>query len=244
MIDLHFHCLPGIDDGPADWTEAVALCRAAEAAGTTGIVATPHVFRGPWQNEDRAARNALVDELNRRLGGTPRVFPGCEVMYFEGLVEAADQGKRGPLQTLGGSRYLLVEFMPGYVPPSVEASFHELWILGMTPVIAHPERNLVLAAEPERLGALVEAGAVVQLTAGSLTGQFGPGALRAAEHFLRVGIAQLVASDAHSTDVRPPGLGKAREKVRWLGEEAVHGIFEANPAAVLVGGDLPWGGRA
>jgi len=94
------------------------------------------------------------------------------------------------------------------------------------------------------LGALVEAGAVVQLTAGSLTGQFGPGALRAAEHFLRVGIAQLVASDAHSTDVRPPGLGKAREKVRWLGEEAVHGIFEANPAAVLVGGDLPWGGRA
>ena len=52
MIDIHFHCLPGIDDGPRNWEEAIALCRAAEADGVQTIVATPHVLRDDWLNEN------------------------------------------------------------------------------------------------------------------------------------------------------------------------------------------------
>ena len=60
MIDLHFHCLPGIDDGPDSWDEAVALCRQAAAEGTTSIVATPHVLRDGWLNEDPRERDELI----------------------------------------------------------------------------------------------------------------------------------------------------------------------------------------
>ena len=77
MIDIHFHCLPGIDDGPSTWEEAVDLCRAAGAEGTETIVATPHVLRDPWLNEDRAERDRLLVRLNALLGGKPAVVPGC-----------------------------------------------------------------------------------------------------------------------------------------------------------------------
>ena len=67
MIEVHFHCLPRVDDGPASWDEAVALCRAAAAEGTTRIVATPHVLRGDWANTNPVARDRLVQALNERL---------------------------------------------------------------------------------------------------------------------------------------------------------------------------------
>src|SRR5439155_20947075 len=83
LIDLNLHCLPGIDDGPADWDSAVALCREAAREGVTTIVATPHVLRGPWRNDSPPARRRLTDELNRRLGGSPAVLPGCEYYFCE-----------------------------------------------------------------------------------------------------------------------------------------------------------------
>src|ERR1035437_5828042 len=76
--NLHFHCLPRVDDGPASWDEAVALCRAAAAEGTTRIVATPHVYRDPWINANPVVRDRLVAALNSRLGGSPLVLAGCE----------------------------------------------------------------------------------------------------------------------------------------------------------------------
>ena len=84
MIDLHFHCLPRVDDGPASWDEAVALCRAAAAEGTTRIVATPHVLRGSWTNTNPVARERLVQALNERLG--PPAFR--EIVLRIGPVQA------------------------------------------------------------------------------------------------------------------------------------------------------------
>src|SRR5579862_7406369 len=42
--ELHFHLLPGVDDGPATMEATVELARAAAAEGTRTIVATPHVM--------------------------------------------------------------------------------------------------------------------------------------------------------------------------------------------------------
>ena len=241
MIDLHFHCLPGVDDGPADWAEALELCRLAAADGVTRIVATPHVLRDPWWNEDRAARQALIDELNGKLGGKPEVVAGAEVWFTDALVEHAEAGERGPFSTLAGSRYLLVEFPPGYVAPGAAAAFHELSVMGIVPVVAHPERNLVFAREPGRLAELVEAGAIGQVTAGSLTGEFGRSARAAAEGMIGDGLAHFVASDAHDPKRRPPRMAAARERARKLwGAEVEAGLFDANPAAVVADRELPW----
>lgn len=241
MIDLHFHCLPGIDDGPENWEQAVALCRAAASEGTTTIVATPHVLRGRWVNEDPTARDALLLELNKRLAGAPAVLSGCEYFFSSDAIELVERGKWGPLTKLNGGRYLLVEFPAGEMLPGTGAIFHELSVLGVAPVVAHPERSRLFAEEPGKLEDLLARGALVQLTAGSLLGDFGVGPLAACVEFFRRGLVHLVASDAHSLEQRPPRLAAARARVRreW-GADAELGIFESNPRAVLRSEPLPW----
>jgi len=243
VIDVHFHCLPGIDDGPASWDEAVALCQAAAAEGTTALIATPHILRNEWLNDDASARDQLILKLNTLLGGRPSVLAGSEYFFSSDAIELVERGRWGPLTYLNRTRYLLLEFPPGEVPATAEAIFHEFSLLEVTPVVAHPERSRLFATNPEKLEALVERGALVQITAGSLLGDFGSGPLAACEEFFRRGLIHLVASDAHSLDRRPPRLAAARERVRrdW-GSEAEIGIFDANPQALLWSEPVPWTG--
>ncbi|MEO6324199.1 MAG: CpsB/CapC family capsule biosynthesis tyrosine phosphatase [Thermoanaerobaculia bacterium] len=248
LIDLHFHCLPGIDDGPASWDDAVALCRAAAADGITSIVATPHVLRENWINDDEGVRDELVLKLNTLLGGKPAILPGCEYWFSAEVLDLLGpqgdegaMGATGPVTRLNRSRYLLVEFPAGQVMESAEAVFHELSVLDIVPVIAHPERNMVLSRDPERLARLMERGALSQVTAASVLGEFGARAQHATEEFLRLGLVSVIASDSHSVKVRPPRMTAAREKVRkhW-GAEVEQALFVANPEAIVRSAPLPW----
>lgn len=229
LIDIHFHCLPGIDDGPRNWEEAIALCRAAEADGTDTIIATPHVLRDPWLNEEQSVRDQLILELNTRLGGHPAILPGCEYFLSSDAVELWQLGAKGPLTGLNRSCHLLIEFSANEIPTSAEAVFHELVVAGVKPIIAHPERNLVFAEQPEKLARLVELGAMAQVTAGSIVGTFGKRMQAVCEEFFNRELLHLVASDAHSVDRRPPMLARAREcvRARW-GAEAESILFETN----------------
>jgi protein-tyrosine phosphatase len=234
MIDLHFHCLPGIDDGPRNWDDAIALCRAAAAEGTLSIAATPHVLRDPWLNEDVTLREQLLKELNERLGGKPEILPGCEYFFSADATELWEKGTAGPLIGLNRSNYLLVEFPATQLPIQAEAVFHELSLIGVVPLIAHPERNLVFVQQPEKLERLVDLGAMTQITASSLLGTFGRAASAACDEFHSRGLVHIVASDAHSTDRRPPQLAAAREQVRTMwGADAERELFETNPCAII-----------
>jgi protein-tyrosine phosphatase len=240
MIEVHFHCLPEVDDGPEDWNGSVALCRAAAAEGTTTVIATPHVLRDPWLNEDASARDRLVLKLNALLEGKPSVLAGCEYLFSADAVPLVERGAWGPLTRLNRTSYLLLEFPSGPLPAGTESVFHELSLLGVIPVIAHPERHRWLAAFPDRLEALIARGAVVQITAGSLLGDFGIAPSIACEEFFRRGLVHLIASDAHSTGQRPPRLAAARRSVRrnW-GRSAEVELFESNPRALLRSESLP-----
>jgi protein-tyrosine phosphatase len=241
VIDLHFHCLPGIDDGPIDWSEAVELCRAAASEGTTALVATPHVLRDPWINDDPSERDRLILKLNTLLGGRPSVLAGCEYLFSWDAVALLEQGKSGPLTGLNRTKYLVLEFPSTFDWKRALDALHELSLLRAVAVIAHPERHRLFMREPQRLEELVGRGALVQLTAGSILGDFGDGPAIAGEEFYRRKLVHLVASDAHSLGRRPPRLAAAREWVRrsW-GEDAARGIFAANPEAVLRSAPLPW----
>lgn len=241
MIDIHFHCLPGLDDGPATWDEAVALCQAAARDGVTRLVATPHVFRGDWINDDVGTRDDLVLRLNTLLGGRPAILPGCEYLFSRDALALLEHGPEGPLVGLNRSRYLLVELPPDVPQSAVESTFHEFAIAGVTPVIAHPERHAAFRRDPERLERLVSRGARCQVTAGALLGDFGERTAEAVQGFFHQRLIHFVASDAHNLDRRPPRLAASREWVRatW-GAEAEAGLFEANPAALIASEPLPW----
>ena len=206
---------------PESWDEAVALCRMAAAEGTETIVATPHVLRDRWLNEVPAERDRLVLRLNALLEGRPAVVPGCELFFSADAIEFWERGANGPLVALGRGSHLLIEFPSYGVPSSAEFVFYELALMGVTPVIAHPERNAELMRNPDRLEALVARGARTQITAAAPLGEMGRSAQAAAEDFYSRGLVHLVASDAHSIDRRPPRLAAARQWVaRKWGAEA------------------------
>ncbi len=239
MIDIHFHCLPGVDDGPREWDESVALCRMALDEGAETIVATPHVLRGLWKERDHVELRDLTEELNQRLGGSPHIVLGSEYYFGHDMAELLASGES--IIPLPGNRYVLVELAAHTVPMFLDSVFYRVLLGGWTPIIAHPVRNVVLQSKPEALDALINAGAKVQITAGSLTGHFGETARQAALRGLERGAVHFVASDSHSLIKRPPRLREAFTLIAdRFGILTAESVMVANPAAAISGQNLPF----
>jgi protein-tyrosine phosphatase len=236
VIDLHSHILPGVDDGPTTIEESLEIARRAAADGVRIIAATPHVRDDYPTSAETMER--LVAEVRRAVQEAEipvDVRPGGEIAidWLDRLSED-DIGRFG----LGGSpRYLLVEFPYSGWPLSLHEWIFRLVTREITPVIAHPERNADVQRDPSELRPLVDAGALVQVTAASLDGRVGRSAKTAAVELIDRGLAHLLASDAHTPDLREAGLAGAVEAVgdpdlaRWLTVEV--------PMAIITDATVP-----
>jgi protein-tyrosine phosphatase len=236
VIDLHTHLLHGLDDGPSSLDGSLDLARAALAGGTQVITATPHIDLHYGVSEDliRARvyeiRSALADE------GLPiKVALGGEIA----LDAAMERGPRdlAPF-VLGDGRWLLLECPFTFAVPFLEKVVFDLRAHGYGVLLAHPERAPALQQDLERVRALVAAGAMTQITAGSLAGAFGSTVAGFAKALVREGLAHVVASDAHDHERRPPDMrpgldacGLAQAEREWLVRDV--------PAAVLAGREIP-----
>ena len=205
MIDLHSHILPGIDDGVRTSAEALALARAAAEDGVRTIAATPHV-RDDYPTRPETMERA-VEELRRLLDaeGVPvELLPGGELALDQLASHTPEELRRFGLGGSGG--YLLVEFPYAGWPLALEPQVHWLAAGGLTAVLAHPERNDSVQERPERLDAVLELGALVQVTAASVDGRLGRRVQKAALRLIREGRAHMIASDAHAPGVRQVGM--------------------------------------
>ena len=137
MIDVHFHCLPRVDDGPGSWDEAVALCRAAAEDGTTLVVATPHVLRHQWSNANPIVRDRLVASLNESTGTARPGHPGLRILLRRGTSSPSRRRATSPLTGAGGS-YLPSSSVPPRCPRR-RCTRSRAPGLGIHPVVAHPE---------------------------------------------------------------------------------------------------------
>jgi protein-tyrosine phosphatase len=241
MIDLHSHVLPGVDDRAQSLEEAVAMCRLAAQDGCEALVATPHQRRGEWWNADRERLAALAGEVQGALGAGLRVLLGGEIHVDSGLlaeVEKLPEG--GGILPLAGSRYLLIEFGPLGTPAEAIHLVHELVVAGWRPVIAHPEFIPWLSPDPGLVARLVSLGAFTQVTAMSVTGDFGRRPLADTLALLDAGLVHFVASDSHGVRRRPPGLRRAWQVISArLGEEVARRLVDDNPRAVIEDRPLP-----
>jgi protein-tyrosine phosphatase len=241
MIDLHCHLLPGVDDGAQSLAEAVAMCRLAAGDGCEAMVATPHQRRGEWWNSDRERLAGLAAELQEAVGPGFRVYLGGEIRVDGELLDEVEKlPDGGGVLPLAGSRYLLIEFGPIGTPAESVHLIHELTVAGWRPVIAHPEFIPWLAPDVDLVALLVSRGALTQVTAMSLTGDFGHRPQNDAVALLEAGLVHFVASDSHGVHRRPPGLARAYRTIagRW-GEEAARRLTTDNPRAVVEDRPLP-----
>jgi protein-tyrosine phosphatase len=238
MIDIHSHILPEVDDGSHSLDESVEMCRASAADGVTVMVATPHAHDGVHTTHDPEFLRQKVAELNEQLGGALRVVIGCELRFTHDIVRQVCDTKTAP--TIAGGPYVLVEFPHSVVPPGSERPLFELMSNQITPIIAHPERNQMLMAEPERFFPLIEMGVLGQMDTGSITGQFGKRVQQTVQVMLEHGLIHFIASDCHNTRNRLPGMSEAVAlTAEIVGEQYARSIADENPLAVVEGRSIP-----
>lgn len=236
MIDIHCHILPGLDDGPPTLEKSLEMCRIAAADGIDAIVATPHMLNGMYDVTAeqvlagvRALNDSLADE-----GLALRILPGADVHVDKNLPSYLAEKKVLTLADRG--KHLMVELPQDVLPAEIADLLFQIQLKGVTPIVSHPERNVEVQRDSEVLRGLVERGALIQITAGSLTGAFGSRAEECGLGLLRRGMAHLVATDAHNALRRPPTLSAARAVVeREMGSDEARAVFEDRPARLLAG---------
>jgi protein-tyrosine phosphatase len=236
VIDLHSHILPGLDDGARNLEQSLAMARSMAADNVRVVAATPHVRfdypTTPGKMLDALARvRAAVLEAGIDIdvrGGGEIALDSLDRLDFKSLEQFG----------LGGNpRVVLLEYPYSAEPITLVATCVRLRGDGIVPVIAHPERNRSIQARPTQLEAVVQAGALVQLTAASVDGRLGRAPASCARQLLELELAHLIASDAHAPGVREAGLSSAAETVG--GGVLANWLTSAVPAAVLEGDDLP-----
>jgi len=233
LIDLHSHILPGIDDGAKTLDISLEMARQAVADGIRTMACTPHIYPGLYLNDSAgiaSARDALQAELEAR-GIALQLVIGADVHLVPDLLAGLRAGR---VPTLNGSRYLLLEPSHHVAPPRFEESVFQLVAAGFTPVITHPERLTWVETHYEVFVRMIRQGAWMQVTAGALTGLFGPRPKYWGEKFIGEGHTHILATDAHSSERRVPCLSEGLAVAeRLLGQAEASRLVRERPQAIL-----------
>lgn len=236
--ELHFHALPGLDDGPASIDESLALLRAAAADGTAVVVATPHV-RGDFVTEvaDLPDRTRELQAAAQAAGIAVELRAGGELGH-----DMVGRLTQPELHTIAQgpphARWLLLETPFEPLGEDFHGAAAELRDRGFGVLIAHPERSADAALDGSRgLRRELAEGSLAQVNGQSITGAHGPAAHAAALELIREGLVSAVASDAHGP-TRPPLLGEARARLleAGVGRDVCRALFAAGPRRLLARG--------
>jgi protein-tyrosine phosphatase len=193
--------------------DALALGRALVDDGIHAVIATPHQLgRYAGQNSPAQVRTAVTD-YQRALddaGIALQVRPGADVRIEEDL---AKQLQSDGVLSLGDRRIHLLLELPHEAYFEPWGLLAELQAMGIQFILSHPERHHFLQQQPAAVGAWLKHGAILQVTAGSLTGDFGAAAERCAWQLLTQGCVSILATDAHDCRSRPPRMRQALKLV-------------------------------
>lgn len=240
FVDLHCHLLPGIDDGPEDLEASIEMARAALAAGTAQIVATPHL-RPDFPRVRVEEISTRCEQLSAALSAAEvelQIIPGAETSLVWAL-EAADEqltaatyGQRG--------RDLLIE-TPDDVT-MLDEMLYRIRVRGIRVTLAHPERSRSFQREPRRVERLVEQGVLLQVNSDALMAKPSSGTRELATLLCREGLAHALASDGHRAVAWRPVSSLAagvEAATKLVGAGRANWLATAAPAAIIAGDELP-----
>ena len=239
MIDCHNHILADIDDGAVDMGMSLAMAKVSVDCGVSDVVVTPHHGNGAFENFAQTVRqemqNLQMELIKHKL--PLRLHLGSELHL---TAEMNGQIERGEVLTYANKgKAALIELPKSHLPAGIEALLGRCLDQGVTPLIAHPERNSELARQPEKFVEWVEWGCRGQLTALSVSGYFGEKIQAACDYWITNKAAHVVASDAHRPKGRSPNLLKAYHYVAdHYGTEIASVLFYTNPQHLITGQPL------
>ena len=144
FIDIHCHILPGLDEGSSGIEETEKMLRIAGNDGICGIVATPHIIDGLYDNTRKTIQEAIAGL--KKTNDTCQIYTGAEVRIGRNMLSRIIEQE---LPLLNDKRYFLLELpASGSLPvEGVENIVRSLTSNGITPIIAHPERNMVIVKD-------------------------------------------------------------------------------------------------
>lgn len=216
--------------------ESLELARIAVADGIRQAIVTPHIHPGRWDNA-AASIAQRCEEFRQALqqASVPlELGYAAEVRLGEHILSAIANEDIPFYGKLGQERVMLLEFPHGHVLPGTEQLISWLIRRGVRPLIAHPERNREIMGNIDRLLPFLQQGCLLQLTGGSLLGQFGDRAHDVAVQLMEQDMVYVIASDGHNIKARPPVLSAA---MQWVssryGEERAERLFRDNPALLV-----------
>lgn len=224
VIDFHSHVLPRMDDGSKSVEMSLEMLSSAREMGVDAVVATPHFYG--YRESIHAfleRREHAWERLSQAMEGKelPKVLLGAEVAFYSGLTKTEGLDRL----CANGTRTLLLE-MPfaawtGYELDAVSTLCLDR---GYQVVLAHLERFVPLQRDEGLMERLLSLPLWVQINAEALLPMMRRNAW---VKMFREGRANLLGSDCHNLDRRPPNLGAGRKILeRKAGAEVLERIDE------------------
>lgn len=236
MIDLHSHFLYGVDDGARNSDVALQMLLQANSVGISKLLATPHVneLTSPEVVHQIKETFHSIFQLIRKGRIPIEIKLAGEVNL---LSTSLDLQEHAWVLIGNEHKYILVETPFQSLPERYSEILFDLRLKKITPILAHPERNIKFQNEPTPLIDLINQGCLVQVDAGSITGQFGEKCQRFAERLLHARAVHVVGSDAHEPRGRNYHvLEDACKEVETLVDNSyARLLFEQNPAKIWDG---------
>jgi protein-tyrosine phosphatase len=236
LIDIHTHILPGVDDGVQSLDEAISILRKASKEGIQRVVFTPHVLEAPsarkWHEISRTCHRLSrhIQQENLPIA----IHLGAELFVSPDLPRMIEEN---PALTIDcGKKYALFELPASEIPPFTLETVYRLLLRGIVPILAHPERNLEIQAEPGTLLELIQKGLLTQLNAASLSGKYGKNARKTAKILLAHDLIHLMGSDLHALPEGPyPLLEGIDLASRIVGKRQATEMVTTIPEKILNG---------
>lgn len=203
-VDIHSHILPGVDDGSRTMDESVNMLRAAYDQGIRTMYATPHYGTGKekYTSIDMLTESyTILKDQAAHIGEEGiELILGNEIYYTHSVLENLEAGK---VLTMGGTRYILVEFSFGIGFKELYKGLQQLINAGYRPILAHIERYYCLFRQFAEIKSLKELGVALQINSGSLVTKLSSEALFCRKA-VREGYIHFLGSDCHQLKWRPP----------------------------------------
>lgn len=236
MVDMHCHILPAVDDGAKDMEQTMEMLHIAEQEGIEAMIVTPH-YKARHRNADADTILHKIHEVQEKAaseGCHITLYPGNEILYFDGAAELLENG--GVL-SLNNTDRALVEFYPTDDYRYIRNALDCVKAAGYVPVLAHVERYHCMVNDWKRVRELKQLGVEIQINASSAMGQIGRPVQDFIFTLLKNKLVDYVGTDAHNTHSRKPEFQSCyRKLVRKFDESYIDDIFYENAMAIIDAG--------